>query len=403
MKCNACGFNNQEGSLFCSECGTRLAMRCPNCGKPVPARSRFCNICGHSLAPSERNEPITHNSAVEQNADKEPLLAKLKQPNTRIIISVICIIAAVVLLIIGFSTQDSYYWYQDELIGYFLGFIAFGLGALFAYKPSFFSKKKNVGIVLIVIGVLVFLFGVVCSGKSRHGFDFDAICWDDFKVNFFVGLIISAGGLFLCILDRDREKHSAGSFFSYRHVGSILIIGFSLFYSIVGITMLDDDSFSSIITIAFYLVLLYFGVRGFNAKSKKYGVLSMVLITIIFIIALFGVYSYNEFLKGSYYYMRYQMSYWSPFIMYVILMIPAIFMCITPRYLAKQLEDERPVFYCSSCGSVFAGSSENAACPKCGENAKKTSITYGIWYSLSDSEKDNSMQRWATIYSNQEK
>ena len=50
MKCNKCGFDNQEDSVFCSKCGTRLATTCPNCGKPISADSYFCSYCGENLS-----------------------------------------------------------------------------------------------------------------------------------------------------------------------------------------------------------------------------------------------------------------------------------------------------------------------------------------------------------------
>ena len=31
MECANCGFENREGTRFCVECGTALALRCPTC------------------------------------------------------------------------------------------------------------------------------------------------------------------------------------------------------------------------------------------------------------------------------------------------------------------------------------------------------------------------------------
>jgi class 3 adenylate cyclase/tetratricopeptide (TPR) repeat protein len=44
--CPGCHAENKEGSKFCSQCGTALAMRCPSCGAALEAGQRFCNECG---------------------------------------------------------------------------------------------------------------------------------------------------------------------------------------------------------------------------------------------------------------------------------------------------------------------------------------------------------------------
>jgi len=52
MKCTKCGFENEEGSKFCLECGERLEIECPQCGKILPLTAKFCNGCGQELAKS---------------------------------------------------------------------------------------------------------------------------------------------------------------------------------------------------------------------------------------------------------------------------------------------------------------------------------------------------------------
>ncbi len=55
IKCNKCGFELDEGSKFCNQCGTPVSnsedsmLSCPVCGAKLPANSKFCNSCGTKL------------------------------------------------------------------------------------------------------------------------------------------------------------------------------------------------------------------------------------------------------------------------------------------------------------------------------------------------------------------
>jgi class 3 adenylate cyclase/tetratricopeptide (TPR) repeat protein len=64
--CPACQGENSDGSKFCGECGSALALRCPSCGAAHVARRRFCNECGTSLAGSgiAQTSPSAVSSAV---------------------------------------------------------------------------------------------------------------------------------------------------------------------------------------------------------------------------------------------------------------------------------------------------------------------------------------------------
>ncbi len=50
MECANCGFTNQAGMAFCTECGTPLAGRCPRCDFENPPRAKFCGACGQALS-----------------------------------------------------------------------------------------------------------------------------------------------------------------------------------------------------------------------------------------------------------------------------------------------------------------------------------------------------------------
>lgn len=47
IKCK-CGYEN-EGGLFCSNCGQKLELMCPTCGAILAAGTKFCSNCGTGL------------------------------------------------------------------------------------------------------------------------------------------------------------------------------------------------------------------------------------------------------------------------------------------------------------------------------------------------------------------
>ena len=44
-----CGQENEQGSKFCSRCGSPLIKTCPNCKNTVDANDQYCNNCGTKL------------------------------------------------------------------------------------------------------------------------------------------------------------------------------------------------------------------------------------------------------------------------------------------------------------------------------------------------------------------
>ncbi len=49
MACEQCGFQNRDGTRFCVECGTALALRCPSCSAEYQVGQKFCGECGTPL------------------------------------------------------------------------------------------------------------------------------------------------------------------------------------------------------------------------------------------------------------------------------------------------------------------------------------------------------------------
>jgi class 3 adenylate cyclase/tetratricopeptide (TPR) repeat protein len=57
MKCPRCQHENPPGSVFCLECGARLAPACASCGAELPASAKFCNKCGTPVATEAAMQP----------------------------------------------------------------------------------------------------------------------------------------------------------------------------------------------------------------------------------------------------------------------------------------------------------------------------------------------------------
>lgn len=116
MKCDNCGFDNQEGSKFCKNCGTKLpepkkVKLCKNCGAELGDGVKFCKNCGTKV--EEATQPIEKETvekkvepAVEtKKVEKEEIKTsteKKKLP-TAVLILIIVLIVAVVLGGVGFT------------------------------------------------------------------------------------------------------------------------------------------------------------------------------------------------------------------------------------------------------------------------------------------------------------
>jgi class 3 adenylate cyclase/predicted ATPase len=62
MQCPSCGFENADGMVFCTECGTRLQQGCPSCGFENTAQAKFCGKCGLALGVEGNPVPATSRS-----------------------------------------------------------------------------------------------------------------------------------------------------------------------------------------------------------------------------------------------------------------------------------------------------------------------------------------------------
>jgi len=50
LRCQSCGFENVDRSVYCGQCRAALARPCRVCGEPVPLDASACPACGASLA-----------------------------------------------------------------------------------------------------------------------------------------------------------------------------------------------------------------------------------------------------------------------------------------------------------------------------------------------------------------
>ena len=68
MRCQHCGHEVPEGSVFCNRCGYRMSndMACPYCGEQIPANSVFCPSCGKAVENKPGRTTTTTTSHPEQ-------------------------------------------------------------------------------------------------------------------------------------------------------------------------------------------------------------------------------------------------------------------------------------------------------------------------------------------------
>lgn len=71
MQCTSCGFTNQAGMKFCTECGTRLANRCGHCNFENPLPAKFCGECGQALTQQAAASPqVTDRTASDRTVSR---------------------------------------------------------------------------------------------------------------------------------------------------------------------------------------------------------------------------------------------------------------------------------------------------------------------------------------------
>ncbi|MBR5091706.1 MAG: zinc ribbon domain-containing protein [Ruminiclostridium sp.] len=105
MICNHCGAENDEGAVFCEECGQKIAAPvqtkniCPHCGAEYEEGTVFCDECGKEITADEpEQQSVVDEPAVPQADGTAAATKKAKG----IKIAVIAAAAAVVIAVIVF-------------------------------------------------------------------------------------------------------------------------------------------------------------------------------------------------------------------------------------------------------------------------------------------------------------
>lgn len=170
MKCNKCGASNNENSVFCSNCGTRLindyqdsvhliTANCPKYGAVLTIENNrleaFCSYCGTKLLIHRDNEKIYHfideadikrAETEEKNAETDRIIKlrhleeakkeKKKEQIRNIIAFAVCLLILMLGEVIENVTGASMLTACMLIIGLF--------GAIFSgFLLLGFDKKKN--------------------------------------------------------------------------------------------------------------------------------------------------------------------------------------------------------------------------------------------------------------------
>lgn len=204
------------------------------------------------------------------------------------------------------------------------------------------------------------------------------------------------------IVDSTKPLYSKNTYekilnkISCRRVGSILLILVSLF----GFIYSANNSNRSISQgSAFFVIcvfLIYAGIRGFNAESKKYGVMAVVVVVADFLGTIIErIVHYSNGLR----YADYSVV---TIVIYLAFLIPGILMCISPKTKLRA-GGESLVYYCGNCDCFWLIDSylQTAECPVCKGNAIKTDIQYRIFKNWSDQDyehyREEYFRKWNEI------
>lgn len=108
-KCNNCGAQNADSSLFCTKCGKPIpeGKVCPNCGAPVNDGDVFCTECGNKISENVSSQPTV--SAQEVNTESDPPTVYYDEEDEgkhylKYILGTVAVIAVVVII-----TMHSYW------------------------------------------------------------------------------------------------------------------------------------------------------------------------------------------------------------------------------------------------------------------------------------------------------
>jgi len=175
MICPKCGNTCSEGAKFCPQCGKVLQNKCSECGERLTSNDQFCWNCGTKISQSEQD------AAVSQ-------ITSTSKPKSNYFISTFLLIAIIAATAFCISER----LYEEELLMISLLVLSLGMTGLYLLKDNWFRDLNTLGMILVFSGILLFLYGLICSNIIGNGYRID---WDDYKANFWGGLIIVVIGL----------------------------------------------------------------------------------------------------------------------------------------------------------------------------------------------------------------
>lgn len=192
MICPKCGNTCSEGAKFCPQCGKVLQNKCSECGERLTSNDQFCWNCGTKISQSEQD------AAVSQ-------ITSTSKPKSNYFISTFLLIAIIAATAFCISER----LYEEELLMISLLVLSLGMTGLYLLKDNWFRDLNTLGMILVFSGILLFLYGLICSSIiwSRYGVD-----WDDYEANFWGGLIIIIIGLVIYAFSyKNSRKNTIGS------------------------------------------------------------------------------------------------------------------------------------------------------------------------------------------------
>ena len=134
MKCSSCGYDNDNGSLFCGNCGKKIEVmkyRCPCCGNEIGKDDLFCGNCGYNLSKKEKHLESRANNKSQQNKKVQPndilkSLTNLDKKKKRIIgiVFILIIVIGIVCKLMYKETDsldnyDNLYYEESEYKKFF--------------------------------------------------------------------------------------------------------------------------------------------------------------------------------------------------------------------------------------------------------------------------------------------
>lgn len=134
MKCSSCGYDNDNGSLFCGNCGKKIEVmkyRCPCCGNEIGKEDLFCGNCGYDLSKKENYLESRVNNKSQQNNKIQPndilkSLTNLDKKKKRIIgiVFILIIVIGIVCKLMYKETDsldnyDNLYYEESEYKKFF--------------------------------------------------------------------------------------------------------------------------------------------------------------------------------------------------------------------------------------------------------------------------------------------